>query len=123
MAVVRGVLCLSAQRVQGEGQIIVSVMVGERDASLKGVAKVHKEALIFARRMGEERSVLGAILDQNMATNLVVLATPLPGGRPVSVLIIVALCRTRGFMEALPWDLWLWILNSFNQRKRSSPTT
>jgi hypothetical protein len=105
MGVVKGVLCLSAQRVQGEGQIIVSVMVGGRDASLMGVAKVHKEAPIFARHMVEERSVLGAILDQNMAANLVALATPLPGGRQVSVLIIVAWFRIRGFMEVLPWDL------------------
>lgn len=120
MGVVRGVLCLSAQRVQGEGQIIVSVMVGGRDASLMRVAKVHKEAPIFARLMVEERSVRGAILDLNMAANLVALATPLRGGRQVSVLIIVAWFRIRGFMEVLPWDLWFRILISSSQRKRSS---
>lgn len=116
MGVVRGVLWLSAQRAQGEGQIIVSVMVVGRDASLKGVAKAHKAAPIFARHMVEERGVLGVILDQNLGTNLVVLVTHLPGGRQVSVLSIVAWCRIRGFMEVLTWVLFR-ILNLACQRR------
>lgn len=102
---------------QGEGQIIVSVMVVGRDVGLKGVAKAHKAALIFARHMVVERGVLGAILEQNLGTNLVALVTHLPGGRQVSVLFIVAWCRIRGFMEVLTWDLWFRILSLANQRR------
>jgi hypothetical protein len=106
MEVERGVLYLSAQKVQEDGHIFVFAMVVEKGASLKDVAKVHKAAPITARRMVEERDALGVILDQNMVINLLVLVTHSLGVRQVSVHFTVAWCWTRGFMVVLPWDLW-----------------
>lgn len=91
-------LCLNAQRVLGDVLIIVFVMVEARDASLKGVAKVHKVARISARHMVEGRDAPGVILDQNMAINFLVLVTPLQGARQDSVHSTVAWFRIRGFM-------------------------
>ena len=101
MGEVRGVPCLSALKVLGGGLTTVCAMAGASDASLKGVARVHKAALISARHMVEESDALGAIRGQNMAAVLV-LATHLQGEKRVSVLSTVAWCRTREFMEVLP---------------------
>ena len=60
-----------------------------KDANLKGVERVHKEALIFARHMVGGKDALGAIRDQNIATNLVVLVTHLQGAKQVSVHFIM----------------------------------
>lgn len=99
---VRGVPCLSAQKVLGDGLTTVFAMVGASGASLKGVARVPREALISARHMVEESDALGAIPDQNMAANLLVLVTRLPGEKQDSVLSTVAWCRTGEFMEVSP---------------------
>lgn len=99
--VVRDVLYLNAPRVQEDEQIFVFVMVVEKDASLKGAAKVPRAAQISARHMVGGRDVLGVILDQNMESSLLVHATHLQGVRLVSVHFIVAWCRIRGFMVVL----------------------
>ena len=106
MGVERGVLYLSAQKVQEDGHIFVSAMVVEKGASLKHVAKVHKAALITARHMEEGRDAPGVILDQNIVINLLVLVTHSLGVRQVSVRFTVAWCRTRGFMVVSPWVPW-----------------
>lgn len=98
----RGVPCLSAQKVLGDGPTTVCVMVGASGASLKVVARVLKAVQIFARHMVEERDVLGAIQDQNLAANLLVLVTRLQGEKRVFVLSTVVYYKIRGFMEALP---------------------
>ena len=72
-----------------EGLIIVSVMGEARDVSSKAVERVHKAALTFAKHMGEARDALGAILVQNMASNRMVLAIHLQGGKQVCVHFIV----------------------------------
>lgn len=102
MVVVSGVPFLSVQRVQGDELTIVSVMAGGRDANLKGVARVHKVALIFVRLMVEGKDALGAILVQNMVPNLLVPVTHLQGVRQVSVHSTVAWCRIRGCMVVSP---------------------
>ena len=117
MEEVRGVLCLNAQRVQGDVLIIVFVMVEARDANLKGVAKVHKAAQISARHMVEGRDAPGAILGQNMATNLLVLVTLLQGVRQVSVHSTAALFRIRGFMGVQLLGLLSKTLNLANLRR------
>ena len=89
MGVERGVLYQAAQRVLEEGLIIVSAMGEARDASLKAVERVHKAALTFAKHMGEARDALGAIRVQNMASNRMVLAIHLQGGKQVYVHFIV----------------------------------
>ncbi|KAJ0041877.1 hypothetical protein Pint_18988 [Pistacia integerrima] len=98
MVVVRGVLYLSAQRVLGDGQTFVSVTVGARDASLKGLARVHKVALTSVRHMVEGKDAPGVILVQNMDPKLLVRVTHLQGGRHVFVHFTVAWCRIRGYM-------------------------
>ena len=115
MGVERGVLYLAAQRVLEEGLIIVSAMVEARDASLKGVERVHKAALIFARPMGEARGALGAIPGQNMASIQTVLVIHLQGEKQVCVHFIVDKCMIRGFMEVSPWDLLFRILDLLDQ--------
>ena len=105
MEVVKGVLCQSAQRVQGEGLTIVSVMAEGRDANLKGVERVHKAALIFARHMEEGRDALGATLGQNLA-RLMFPVTHLLGEGLVSVHPTVPWCKTSGFMVLPPWEQW-----------------
>lgn len=98
---VRGVPCLSAPKVLGDGLTTVFAMAGASDASLMGVARVHKAALIFARRMVEGSDALGAIQDQNSAAARI-LVTHLQGEKQASVHSTVAWCRTREFMEVLP---------------------
>lgn len=105
MGEVRGAPCLSAQKVLGDGPTTVFATVVANDASMKGVARVHRAALISARRMVEESDALGAIRDQNTETNLLVLVTHLPGAKRGFVLSTVAWCRTKEFMEVSPWDL------------------
>lgn len=53
MVVAKGALHQSALGVQEAGQIFASVMVGESVVSSRGVARVHKGALISARHMEE----------------------------------------------------------------------
>jgi hypothetical protein len=72
-----------------EGLITVSATGVARDASLKGVERVHKVALTSARHMGEARDARGAILGQNMASSQMVLALHLQGGKQVCVHFIV----------------------------------
>lgn len=69
-------LCLNAPRAPGDERIIVSGMVGEKGAKLKGAAKVHKAALTSARLMGVGKDALGAIRVQILAkmTPLVMLS-------------------------------------------------
>lgn len=62
----KGVLFQSVKRVPGDGQTSVFVMAVARDADLKGVGKVLKEALISARLMVEERDALGVTLLPNL---------------------------------------------------------
>ncbi|KAA8522469.1 hypothetical protein F0562_013170 [Nyssa sinensis] len=85
-------------------------MVGARDANLKGAARVHKAALIFARHMEEGRDAIGATLGQNLA-EVMVLVTRLLGGRLDSVHLTVPWCRTTGFMGVTLWELWSRIQN------------
>ena len=73
----------------GNKAIIVYVMEEARDASLKGVERVHQVALTFAMHMGEGRDALGAILGQNISINRVALVVHLQGGRQVCVHFIV----------------------------------
>ena len=97
MVVVRGVLFQNAQRVQGGGLIFVFVMVGARDANLKGVEKVLREALISARPMVVGRGALGGSLVLNLEI-VKVLAIHLCVGRPGCVLLMVLWSRINGFM-------------------------
>lgn len=113
----RDVLFRSAQKALGEGPTIACVMVEERDASLKAVARVHKEAQISARHMVEEKDVLGVILGLSMALNPVAHAIHSPEGRWVSVHFIVALCKIRGFMGVSHLDLLFRTLISARQRR------
>ena len=101
----RGVPCQSAPKVPGEGPTTASAMVGGNGASLKDAARVRRAALIFARRTAEESDALGAILGQNLAPTLLVLATRLLGGKQVSVRSTAAWCRTRESTEVSPWAL------------------
>lgn len=66
MGVVSDVLCQTAQRVHEDGLTFVSVMVGASDANPKGVGRVHKVALIFARHTEEVRDARGASLARNL---------------------------------------------------------
>jgi hypothetical protein len=118
MGVERGVLYLSAQRVQEDVQIFVSVMAVEKGARLKDVVKVLKAAPISARHMVEGRDALGVILGQNMVTYLLVLVPHLQGVRQVSVHFTAVWCRTRGFMVVSPWDLWSRTLKLVSLRRR-----
>lgn len=95
----------SVQRVQGDGLTTVFDMVEVKDASILGVARVHKAAPTSARPMVEERDALGAILGLFMVAKLLVLVTHLQGGRQVFVHSIVVWFRIRGSMEVLPWVL------------------
>lgn len=116
MGVVRDVLFKSAQRVHGGGLTIVSVMVGARDANPKGVGRVHKAALIFARHMEEVRDAPGASLAQNLA-EVMDSATHLLGGKLGYVHPMVLWCRTNGFMGVPPWELLSRIQNLANLRR------
>ncbi|KAL0371878.1 UNVERIFIED_CONTAM: hypothetical protein Scaly_0869400 [Sesamum calycinum] len=66
----KDVLFKSVQRVPGDVLTFVFVMVGARDAKLKGVEKVLRAALIFARPMVEEKDALGVILILNLVKDL-----------------------------------------------------
>ena len=103
MEVASDVLCLSVQRVQGDGLTTVFDMVEVKDASILGVARVHKAAPTSARPMVEERDAVGAILGLFMVAKLLVLVAHLQGGRQVFVHSIVVWFRIRGSMEVLPW--------------------
>lgn len=98
----RGVPCQSAQRVHGVGLIFVSVMVGARDANLKGVGRVHRAALIFARHMEEVRDVSGDSPGQS--SGLVMdHVTHFLGGRLGYVRHMALWFRTNGYMGVPPW--------------------
>lgn len=105
MGVASDVPCPTVQRVQGDELTTVSDMVEAKDASLMGVARVHKAAPTSVRHMVVERDALGAILDLLTVAKLLVHATHLQGGRQVCVHSIVVWFRIRGFMEVLPWGL------------------
>jgi hypothetical protein len=88
-----------------EGLITVSATGEARDASLKGVEKVHKAALTSARHMGEARDARGAIQGQNMESRQMVLVLHLQGGKQVCVHFIVDSYMIGGFMEVCLWEL------------------
>lgn len=92
----RDVLFQSAERVQGGGQISVSVMVVVSGASLRDVGRVPRAVLIFARHMVEARGVLGGTQGQISSDRLPVIG--LQGVRLASVLLTVPWFRTVGFM-------------------------
>lgn len=87
----------TALRAQGDGLIIVYVMVVARDANLKGVGKVHREALISARPMVVGRGALGANLVLNLEL-VKIFASQLSVGRLGCVLLMVLWSRTNEFM-------------------------
>lgn len=64
MVVGKGALPQIALEVPGERPITVFGMVAERDARLRAVERVLREALISARHMEEESVVIGASLGQ-----------------------------------------------------------
>lgn len=97
MVVVRGVLFQNALRVRGGGLIFVYVMEGARDANLKGVEKVLREALISARPTVVGRGAHGGSLLLNLEM-VKVLATRLCVGRLGCVLLMVLWFRINGFM-------------------------
>lgn len=108
MVVARGVLCQSVPGVQGEELIFVYAMVVEKDAKLKAVEKVLREALISAKPMVEERDVLGVSLILNLA-KMMVLVTHLLELRLDFVHLMVLLCKTNVFMVVPLLGLWSWI--------------
>lgn len=90
--------------VPGDELTFVFVMVGARDANLKVVEKVHRDALISVRLMVEGRNAAGVTLVRNLA-KAKFLATLLLELKWVSVHLTGPLFRIKGFMVVLPWEL------------------
>lgn len=91
----------SAPRVLGGVPNSVFAMVGERDANLKGVGKVLREALISARLMVEGRDAPGVTLVMSLG-KVIFLATHLLGVKLDSAGLMVLWSRIKGFMVVQP---------------------
>lgn len=81
MVVARGAPLRDAPRAQEEGQISAFVMAGEGGVNLRGVARVHKVALISVRLMEAEIDVPGANQGHSMAAKPMAHVILLLGGK------------------------------------------
>jgi len=108
MVVARGVLCRSVPGVQGEELIFVYAMVVEKDAKLKAVEKVLREALISAKPTAVERDAPGVSLILYLA-KVMVLVTHLLEERLDFVHLMVLSCKTNAFMVVPLLVLWSWM--------------
>lgn len=108
MVVARGVLCQSVPGVQGEELIFVYAMVVEKDAKLKAVGKVLREAPISAKPTAEGRDALGVSLILNLA-KVMVPVTHLPEGRLDFVHLMVLSFKTNASTVVPLLGLWSWI--------------
>lgn len=107
----------SVQGVPEDELTFVFVMAGGKDANLKGVGKVHREALISVRHMVEGRDVPGVTLVLNLA-KAKFLAAHLLELKWVSVHLTGPLFRIKEFMVVQLWELSPWILNPINLLKQ-----
>ena len=94
----RGVPWLVAQRVHGDAQTSVFVMVVEKGVNMKDVLRVPKEAPTSARHMGEANDAPGNKWDLSLVVKLLFRVISLLGENLAFVLPTLPRCKKNLFM-------------------------